>query len=108
MKHPSFASRSIWASDDVRPGRKDEKWLNAPIDLRDLKTAAPLTVYLHGLPFLYRLIAGIPVASENLLAPPQRDRGGRRYVRVFLGIGNVVADLVMDEGPRRHPSGERP
>jgi hypothetical protein len=56
-----------------------------------------LTVLLARPPFLYRLIAGIPVASENLLAPLKRDRGGCRYVRVFLGMGNVVANLIMDE-----------
>jgi len=30
-KHPSFALCSIWTSDDVRPDRKHEKWLNALI-----------------------------------------------------------------------------
>jgi len=30
-KHPSFGHCSIWTTDDVRPDRKDEKWLNALI-----------------------------------------------------------------------------
>jgi 2-polyprenyl-3-methyl-5-hydroxy-6-metoxy-1,4-benzoquinol methylase len=30
-KHPSFVLCSIWTSDDVRPDRKHEKWLNALI-----------------------------------------------------------------------------
>jgi hypothetical protein len=30
-KHTSFALCSIWTSDDVRPDRKHEKWLNALI-----------------------------------------------------------------------------
>ena len=55
------------------------------------------TPLLARFPFLYRLIAGIPVASQNLLAPLQCHRGGCGYVRVFLGIGNVVTDFVMDE-----------
>jgi SAM-dependent methyltransferase len=30
-KHPSFTLSSIWASDDVRPNRRQQKWLNALI-----------------------------------------------------------------------------
>lgn len=30
-KHPSFLLGSIWTSDDLRPDRKHEKWLNALI-----------------------------------------------------------------------------
>jgi hypothetical protein len=28
-RHPSLFPKSIWMSDDARPERKEEKWLNA-------------------------------------------------------------------------------
>ena len=48
-------------------------------------------------PLLYRHIAGVPVARQNLLAPPQHDRDRRWYVGVLLGPRDGIANLVMDE-----------
>src|SRR5215472_3465764 len=69
---------------------------DSPEDGQQLDSVAAFS--LARLPFLYRLVAGIPVVRKNLLAPPQRDRGRRRYVRVRLRAGNAVANLIVDEG----------
>jgi hypothetical protein len=55
------------------------------------------TALLAWLSFLYRLVASIPIASQNLLATLQRYRCRCRDVRGFLGLGNVTADFVVDE-----------
>jgi hypothetical protein len=52
-------------------------------------------------PILYRQIAGIPIPSQNLLAPLQRDRGGRRYRQTRFLEGWDFEEIGLEEGVSR-------